>query len=410
MNAPAPNHPAPSVKGWCPGVLRPMRSGDGLLARVRPRGAALSAEALGVLAGAARELGNGLIDLTSQGNIQLRGLDETGAAALVSRLAPLGLLDEDADAEARRNIIMSPLHGLDPTRLIDLAPLAAELAAQLREATGLASLPAKFTFLIDDGGALPLGDVCADLRFEARRGSNGVRFLVKRSGDSASAESVGFCAPEALARTAVSLARGVIDAAPPAPAEPPRCGSNTDDCLVEFDCGGTHCLGVLAPYGRLTAAMLDALGDIASTAARSEIRLTPWRAALVPFNTPASATALRARLADAGFTVTRGDPRARVAACVGSPACASATTDVRGDATFFSQVLRGGGGVSLHVSGCAKGCANAAPARITLVGRNGLYDFVRGGNAQTVPAERGLTREAAQARLSETFAVEEAGV
>ena len=33
----------PAAKGWCPGVLAPMQSGDGMLARVRPRGAALSA-------------------------------------------------------------------------------------------------------------------------------------------------------------------------------------------------------------------------------------------------------------------------------------------------------------------------------------------------------------------------------
>ncbi|MEO1207882.1 MAG: precorrin-3B synthase, partial [Pseudomonadota bacterium] len=26
-----------AVKGWCPGALRPMESGDGLIVRVRPR-------------------------------------------------------------------------------------------------------------------------------------------------------------------------------------------------------------------------------------------------------------------------------------------------------------------------------------------------------------------------------------
>ena len=319
------------------------------------------------------------------------------------------MLDDDAASEARRNIIISPLHGLDPARLFDIAPLAAELAAELRRAHDLASLPPKFSFLIDDGGALPLGGVRADVRFEARRDAQGVRFLVKRSGDSAGAESVGFCAPDALARTAVSLARGAIDAVSPASAEPPRHASNGDDCLAEFDCGGTRLLGALAPYGRLTAAMLDTLAGIARAASHSEIRLTPWRAALVPFNAPAAAPALRARLSDAGFIVARGDRRARIAACVGAPACGSATTDVRGDADFFSQALRGGAGVGLHVSGCAKGCAHSAPAQVTLVGRDGLYDLVRNGNAQSFPAECGLTRETVRARLFEIFAAEEAG-
>ncbi len=32
----------PMRRGWCPGVLRPMPSGDGLLVRVHPPGGALT--------------------------------------------------------------------------------------------------------------------------------------------------------------------------------------------------------------------------------------------------------------------------------------------------------------------------------------------------------------------------------
>ena len=31
-----------TIKGWCPGALRPMESGDGLLVRVKPRCSALT--------------------------------------------------------------------------------------------------------------------------------------------------------------------------------------------------------------------------------------------------------------------------------------------------------------------------------------------------------------------------------
>ncbi len=34
--------PRIDVKGWCPGALRPMESGDGLVVRVRPRAGAFS--------------------------------------------------------------------------------------------------------------------------------------------------------------------------------------------------------------------------------------------------------------------------------------------------------------------------------------------------------------------------------
>ena len=410
------NAAPPGIKGRCPGVLAPMRSGDGLIARLRPRGAALSADALDVLAGAARQLGNGLADLTSQGNIQLRGLDETGAAALAHRLAPLGLLDEDAAAEARRNIIVSPLNGRDPARLIDIAPLAAALAAQLQSAHDLASLPAKFTFLIDDGGDLSLGGVRADLRFEARRAQpplearrahGGVAFAVKAGGDSASATTLGMCPPDRLPEVAIALARRNTVSLPHAAASV-RGGANADDCMRACRSADAGFVAALAPWGRLTAAMLEALARAARASALGEIRLTPWRVALVPIDAPAARAALRARLAQAGFVVTSGDPRARVAACVGAPACASATTDVRTDASYFASVLAAApAGASLHVSGCAKGCAHSGAAAVTLVGRDGRYDLVRNANAQAAPAEPSLSRDAAKARLADIFATEE---
>ena len=51
------------VKGWCPGIIRPMASGDGLIVRVRPRCGAFSLGTAAVLADVAERLGNGHIDL-----------------------------------------------------------------------------------------------------------------------------------------------------------------------------------------------------------------------------------------------------------------------------------------------------------------------------------------------------------
>ncbi|MGX1077699.1 sulfite reductase beta subunit-like hemoprotein [Bradyrhizobium elkanii] len=47
---------AVAVKGWCPGALRPMRSGDGLVVRIRPRAGRLdAAQAAGIAELAARD-------------------------------------------------------------------------------------------------------------------------------------------------------------------------------------------------------------------------------------------------------------------------------------------------------------------------------------------------------------------
>ena len=57
------------IKGWCPGGVRPMPSGDGLLVRVRPWCGAFAREQAIGLADIAETLGNGHIDLTRRANL-----------------------------------------------------------------------------------------------------------------------------------------------------------------------------------------------------------------------------------------------------------------------------------------------------------------------------------------------------
>ena len=83
------------VQGWCPGALRPMLSGDGLVVRVRPRMARLSPAQVRGLAEAALRHGNGVIDLTARANLQLRGVRPEAHLALLDDLSELGLLDAD---------------------------------------------------------------------------------------------------------------------------------------------------------------------------------------------------------------------------------------------------------------------------------------------------------------------------
>ncbi|MGY4427317.1 sulfite reductase beta subunit-like hemoprotein [Bradyrhizobium sp. JR6.1] len=50
---------AVAIKGWCPGALRPMQSGDGLVVRIRPRGGRLDAAQAAGIAELAARYGNG---------------------------------------------------------------------------------------------------------------------------------------------------------------------------------------------------------------------------------------------------------------------------------------------------------------------------------------------------------------
>jgi len=151
---------AASVKGWCPGAIRPMQSGDGLVVRVRPFGGRLDAAQTAGLAHLADRYGNGLIDVTSRANLQIRGVSETSHRLLLDGLAQLTLLDPDADTESRRNILVTPFWcDGDETQA-----LAAELEEAL--ADSVLELPTKFGFAIDDGKSRVLAGNSADIRVE----------------------------------------------------------------------------------------------------------------------------------------------------------------------------------------------------------------------------------------------------
>ena len=166
MTASAPELVVSQVRGWCPGALRPMQSGDGLIVRLRPRGHLTPAQLLAIAALAERH-GNGLIDLTRRANIQMRGVEGESLPALWAALAELDLLDAGAEAEAVRNVLSSPLAGIDKSELLDPRPLVASLESALAHRSELWALPAKFCFVVDGGGALSLDEERADIRLLA---------------------------------------------------------------------------------------------------------------------------------------------------------------------------------------------------------------------------------------------------
>ena len=125
------NHAAFEVKGWCPGALKPMRSGDGLIVRVRPRCEMFRPDELVVLAEAAQRFGNGHIDLTRRANLQIRGVGEESLPGLHDVIGGLGLLDPTPEGEAVRNLMISPLAGVDPAEVLDIRGIALEIARLL---------------------------------------------------------------------------------------------------------------------------------------------------------------------------------------------------------------------------------------------------------------------------------------
>ena len=404
-------------KGWCPGALRPMPAGDGLLVRLRLTGGILSPAVALAIVRLAQDCGNGCMEISSRANLQLRGIREESLARLQDGLGELGLLDDSFAAEAVRNVMASPLAGLDPAIAPDIRPVVAALERKLAQSRDLHKLPAKFLFLIDDGSDPGLSRQLADVRFEWSRPAGHFRVVLGGAEDVA----LGACGLDDLPDRAANIARmflglcGIgaeadrrmehlvhrigIDAlasklgvvaqhVPPAgaPVNPARC-------LGPHGFGTGFFAGLAAPFGRLQAGDLAQLARLVERQPGADLRLTPWRMLLAVGMSESAARRLLPALEPSAWIADAADPRLAVAACSGFAACAKATTQVQDDAARLALALRSpqGAGIFVHVSGCAKGCAHNKPAALTLVGHGGLYDLVENGFARDAPARSGLS-------------------
>jgi precorrin-3B synthase len=318
-----------------------------------------------LLAKAAADHGNGQIDLTSRANFQLRGVREDALPALLATLVEAGLVDADPAMETRRNLLVAP----DWQEGDDTARIARELIARLGE---LPDLPGKIGFVIDAGASCSLSGESGDFRIE--RGQHGGLILRADGHASGAAIEPGeeVDALLALARwfvksggqhagrmvrhqaTLPSFATGAIPPAPPARPLVP----------------GHRVLG--APFGRITAAQLSRLTHA------DAIRLTPWRMLLVEGH---------ACTVNADWITDPADPLLKVDACPGAPDCPQSTVETRAIARRLAHYVTG----RLHVSGCAKGCARAAPADVMVTGRNGRFDLAASTRAGDPPLKSGLT-------------------
>ncbi len=391
--------PSMTPRGWCPSVLQPMPTGDGLLVRIQPRSAELSMRQLQVVAEAAHQDGNGVVELTRRGNLQIRGIAASTLERLQQRLSAAGLLDLPTPAGAVRNVTVSPLAGWDPAEVMDVRALARSLRLALENDTELARLPAKFSFVVDGGGQLVLDAVRADIRLKVQLDARHRQRVYIGIADPAGARWVSITDPLAAVDAALAWAKAALRAAPEAwgtaaPTLPAtrmrRTGTmparpTPSPGLVMHD-GEPFAVAIGVAFGTVDAKRLASLAALFRATGIDQIRLSPWRMIYAPINGRGLAISLLRAAEERGFIVSARAPTVGIEACAGAPACAAARGETRGPAHQLAG-MRGAlpGVATIHVSGCAKGCARSLAADLVLRAAPGGYHVIVDGRADGAP-------------------------
>ena len=352
----------------CPGALQTHAAADGALARVRVPGGLLTGGQLRALAAAGRDLGDGALELTSRGNVQLRGLTDGAEAELGDRLATVGLLPS-ASHERVRNVLASALTGRAGGH-VDVRPWVRALDAGICADPALAALPGRYLATLDDGrgdaaglggdvGLLALSP--AEVALTLAGTDSGLRahpddavalalaatraFLDERAAQGGTVWRLAELDDGAI-RVAARLSgrRGVTVDLPPTPTPGPVGAAAQHD--------GRTALVALVPLGRLSADQAELLTRLAD-----DVQLTPWRSVVVPDLAEDAVDDAAVALHRTGMVFDADSAWTRVTACAGRPGCAKSLADVRGDAArAVADGTLPAGGARQHWAGCERRC------------------------------------------------------
>jgi precorrin-3B synthase len=423
-----------------------MQTGDGLLVRLNPVAGGVSPKALTGLCESALRHGNGVVEVTARGSLQIRGLTAESATLLAAEVDALGI-------EVRTGVPVQtgPLARLDPEEISDPSPVAARIREAI-DAAGLgARLGPKVSVVVDGGGRLNMSTVQADVRLTALAPA---QWLLAVAGDAHTATPLGAvgeadacdaaleillavaelgqearvrdlpaCGLMELVQRASSFAppsvlpdisptRGEIGChhdlrQPSTPQYEPDESGRLISPLVGEMSGRTEggnverpspvgilqlrapsILGLGLPFGHIRAERKIALCREAEALGADEIRFAQQRAILILGLSQSACAELQGMAASLGFVTDPLDPRRMIGACPGAPACASGHIAAR---EVAEEIACESGSaldpsVTLHISGCAKGCAHPARSALTLVGDEKGAGLVVDGTAKGLPA------------------------
>ena len=388
--------PRPSA---CPGLLRIVQALDGGICRVKLAGGVLSSAQARAIAEAAERCASGVLELTNRSNLQIRGVLTGQQAELIERLLTADLGPSNPAADDVRNLLLSPAAGLDPQALLDTRPLAAALLNLLQNTPALHGLSAKFAIQLDGGEALAMLEHRHDIWLSALPGTPArlalglagcpgdpplgvidaeqtvalVEHLLRLFLDLADNEHnrmrqlLSVMTPNQLLQQLQTRLPFAVQA-PPTDWQRTAASQRAPIGIYPQQQAGLRMVAAGARLGRIDAAQLRALADLAEHYGDASLRLTPWQGLLLPNIPEHSADPLLHALAELGLLTDAQHPLSNLIACTGSAACGKGLADSKADALHLAERLRTSTArPQVHLCACPRSCAAAHTAPFTLL-------------------------------------------
>jgi precorrin-3B synthase len=379
---------------FCPGVLHAVPAKDGLLIRIRVPGGLIEANQLKAVAGVSRDFADGTLEITSRANLQLRAIQDRDLEQVGERIALAGLLPSPQHDRVR-NIVTSPIAGIDNKEIIDPRPLIHQLDQQLRAESVFVDLHPKFSFAIY-GGSRRFSRSGDDISLEAvdLNSAPYFRFLVGGlySGFVVRPDDAVDCML-AAAKMCIRLAteshlpvRGkavvtlpgamklIVDALSHilTPSDVSPASHLVEEALVgtyPTTQNGHVSIIPSVPLGRLSAEQAIYLAAAANEW-QSDLRLASWRGVVLGSIPSGEVDNIVGHLHSIGLSCDGRDGFRGLTACAGSDGCEASLADVRRDAASLAQRLAGQAapsGWTVNFSGCEKQCARRGGATAELI-------------------------------------------
>ncbi|MEO8177748.1 MAG: NirA family protein [Deltaproteobacteria bacterium] len=400
---------------------------DAFMCRLRLAAGQITAHQLRGVAALAERFGHPIIQLTTRGNLQLRGIKAGSTLDVLRGLAELGIVTRGAGADGVRNIRANPTAGFDRRELIDVSPFARAAQYRILADRSLQALPRKFTLGFDGGGAVSAFPETCDLGFRAVRvppGAavpSGVYFRLLLGGATSHgrfARDAGVVvAPEhclevleqvlgiyvehgdrtnrrrarllylleswGLERFMAQLRRRLEERVPGAPRSllaPLPHGACEPAIPADPSAHigfhnqkprGKSYVGITTKEGLLRVDQARGLADLASEYGSGELRLSAQQNLLIPGLPDTQLHRVKDALAELSLGWSASAVRAGLLACTGSAGCPFAAGDVKRRAEELAQHLESQftfeQPLTIRLSGCHRGCADHGIADIGLL-------------------------------------------